>query len=143
MLLGAKTTRIAAEINVQDEAEGREDTDVPTSALREMEPGFPGCPARTTRLLSFPLKPSFLFVSFLLCILLARGGWGVEVALSLALGSGAASELSTYNPSVPQCLGSRFCWHLSWGCSVICNALGDPSQSLPDGLWPELLENYH
>lgn len=48
---------------------------------------------------------------------------------------------SASSHSAPQCLGSPFCWHLSWGHSVICNVLGDPSQSLPDGLWPELLEN--
>lgn len=65
VLLGVKTPRFAAEINVQDETEGREDADILSSAPREMEPGFPGCPARTTRLLSFHLKSSFLFVSFL------------------------------------------------------------------------------
>lgn len=65
MLLGAKTPRFAAEINVQDETEGREDRDIPSSAPKEMEPAFPGCPARTTQFLSFHLKSSFLFVCFL------------------------------------------------------------------------------
>lgn len=56
-------------------------------------------------------------------------------------GEQSSLELSTYSHSVPHCLSSHFCWHLSWGHSVICSVLGDPSQSLPDGLWPELLEN--
>lgn len=83
-----------------------------------------------------------LFVCLFSLVHSVGSGWlGAGGCSKPGFGEQSSLELSTYSPSAPHCLGSHFCWHLSWGHSVICNVLGDPSQSLPDGLWPELLES--